>query len=143
MKTSDAGTTLVKSSEGLKLIAYKCPAGIWTNGYGHTGPDVTPGQVITQVQADALLARDLERFEAGVARLVQVHLSQNQFDALVSFSFNLGLGALQGSTLLRLLNAGDYAGAAAQFPRWNKAGGKELPGLTRRRAAEQALFLGK
>ncbi|NHR05723.1 lysozyme [Chromobacterium haemolyticum] len=140
MKTSDAGITLVKSSEGLKLVAYKCPAGIWTNGYGHTGPDVTPGQVITQAQADALLARDLERFEAGVARLVKVPLNQNQFDALVCFSFNLGLGALQGSTLLRLLNAGDYAGAAAQFPRWNKAGGKELPGLTRRRAAEQSLF---
>ncbi|KMN36495.1 muraminidase [Chromobacterium sp. LK1] len=140
MKTSDAGITLVKSSEGLKLVAYKCPAGIWTNGYGHTGPDVTPGQVITQAQADALLARDLERFEAGVARLVKVPLNQNQFDALVCFSFNLGLGALQGSTLLRLLNAGDYAGAAAQFPRWNKAGGKELPGLARRRAAEQSLF---
>ncbi|MGR2663680.1 lysozyme [Chromobacterium haemolyticum] len=140
MKTSDAGITLVKSSEGLKLVAYKCPAGIWTNGYGHTGPDVTPGMVITQAQADALLARDLERFEAGVARLVKVPLNQNQFDALVSFSYNLGLGALQGSTLLRLLNAGDYAGAAAQFPRWNKAGGKELPGLTRRRTAEQSLF---
>lgn len=140
MKTSDAGITLVKSSEGLKLVAYKCPAGIWTNGYGHTGPDVTPGMVITQAQADALLARDLERFETGVARLVKVPLNQNQFDALVCFSFNLGLGALQGSTLLRLLNAGDYAGAAAQFPRWNKAGGKELPGLTRRRAAEQSLF---
>ncbi|WP_374424977.1 lysozyme [Chromobacterium sp.] len=143
MKTSDAGVTLVKSSEGLKLVAYKCPAGIWTNGYGHTGPDVTPGQVITQAQADALLARDLSRFETGVTRLVKVPLNQNQFDALVCFSFNLGLGALQGSTLLRLLNAGDYAGAAAQFLRWNKAGGKELPGLTRRRAAEQAMFLGK
>ncbi|WP_019099941.1 lysozyme [Chromobacterium haemolyticum] len=143
MKTSDAGIALVKSFEGLKLIAYKCPAGVWTIGYGHTGPDVTPGQVITQAQADALLARDLERFEAGVARLVKVPMTQNQFDALVCFSYNLGLGALQGSTLLRLLNAGDYAGAAAQFPRWNKAGGKELPGLTRRRSAEHALFLGK
>ncbi|MGR2664258.1 lysozyme [Chromobacterium haemolyticum] len=143
MKTSNAGIMLIKSFEGLKLVAYKCPAGIWTIGYGHTGPDVTPGQVITQAQADALLARDLERFEAGVSRLVSVQLNQNQFDALVSFAYNLGLGALQGSTLLRLLNAGDYAGAAAQFPRWNKASGKELPGLTRRRAAEQALFLGK
>ncbi|UGA37825.1 lysozyme [Chromobacterium haemolyticum] len=143
MKTSDAGITLVKSFEGLKLVAYKCPAGIWTNGYGHTGSDVTPGQVITQVQADALLARDLERFESGVSRLVSVPMTQNQFDALVCFSYNLGLGSLQNSTLLRLLNQRDYAGAAAQFPRWNKAGGKELPGLTRRRAAEQAMFLGK
>lgn len=143
MRISENGIKLVKSFEGLKLVAYKCPAGIWTIGYGHTGPDVTPGQVITQAQADALLARDLERFEAGVARLVKVPMTQNQLDALVCFSYNLGLGALQGSTLLRLLNAGDYAGAAAQFPRWDKAGGKVLPGLTRRRAAEQALFLGK
>ncbi|UGA37973.1 lysozyme [Chromobacterium haemolyticum] len=144
MKTSAKGITLIQKSEGLRLKAYQDSVGVWTIGYGHTGPDVKPGMVITQAQADALLARDLERFEAGVARLVKVPLNQNQFDALVCFSFNLGLGALQGSTLLlRLLNAGDYAGAAAQFPRWNKAGGKELPGLTRRRAAEQAMFLGK
>ncbi|WP_043632630.1 lysozyme [Chromobacterium haemolyticum] len=143
MKTSANGIKLIQGFEGLRLKAYQDSVGIWTIGYGHTGPDVTPGMVITQAQADALLARDLNRFESGVTRLVQVPLNQNQFDALVCFSFNLGLGALQGSTLLRLLNAGDYAGAAAQFPRWNKAGGKELPGLTRRRAAEQALFLGK
>ncbi|MGR2662499.1 lysozyme [Chromobacterium haemolyticum] len=143
MKTSAKGITLIQKSEGLRLKAYQDSVGVWTIGYGHTGPDVTPGLVITQAQADALLARDLEQFEAGVARLVKVPLNQNQFDTLVCFSFNLGLGALQGSTLLRLLNAGDYAGAAAQFPRWNKAGGKVLPGLTRRRVAEQALFLGK
>ncbi|OQS41126.1 lysozyme [Chromobacterium haemolyticum] len=140
MKASNGGIKLIQGFEGLRLKAYQDSVGVWTIGYGHTGPDVTPGQVITQAQADALLARDLERFEAGVARLVKVPLNQNQFDALVCFSFNLGLGALQGSTLLRLLNAGDYAGAAVQFPRWNKAGGKELPGLTRRRAAEQSLF---
>ncbi|MGR2678743.1 lysozyme [Chromobacterium haemolyticum] len=143
MKTSANGIKLIQQFEGLRLKAYQDAVGVWTIGYGHTGPDVTPGLVITQAQADALLARDLSRFESGVTRLVQVPLNQNQFDALVCFSFNLGLGALQGSTLLRLLNAGDYAGAAAQFPRWNKAGGKVLPGLTRRRVAEQALFLGK
>ncbi|MGR2682942.1 lysozyme [Chromobacterium haemolyticum] len=141
MNISANGIKLIQQFEGLRLKAYQDAVGVWTIGYGHTGPDVTPGLVITQAQADALLARDLSRFETGVTRLVQVPLHQNQFDALVSFSYNLGLGSLQNSTLLRLLNQRDYAGAAAQFPRWNKAGGKVLPGLTRRRAAEQALFL--
>lgn len=143
MKTSENGITLIQKSEGLRLKAYQDSVGVWTIGYGHTGSDVTPALVITQSQADALLARDLERFETGVARLVKVPLNQNQFDALVCFSYNLGLGSLQSSTLLRLLNAGDYAGAAGQFPRWDKAGGKVLPGLTRRRAAEQCLFMRK
>ncbi|OQS37343.1 lysozyme [Chromobacterium haemolyticum] len=141
MNISANGIKLIQQFEGLRLKAYQDAVGVWTIGYGHTGPNVTPGLVITQAQADALLARDLSRFETGVTRLVQVPLNQNQFDALVSFSYNLGLGSLQNSTLLRLLNQRDYAGAAAQFPRWNKAGGKVLPGLTRRRAAEQALFL--
>jgi lysozyme len=82
----------------------------------------------------------VRKFEAGVKRLVKVPLAQGQFDALVSFSFNVGLGALGSSTLLRKLNAGDYRGAAAEFPRWNKAGGKVYEGLTRRRAAERSLF---
>lgn len=141
MNISANGVKLIQQFEGLRLKAYQDAVGVWTIGYGHTGPDVTPGLVISQAQADALLARDLNRFETGVSRLVQVPLNQNQFDALLSFSYNLGLGSLQNSTLLRLLNQRDYAGAASQFPRWNKAGGKVLPGLTRRRAAEQALFL--
>lgn len=141
MNISANGVKLIQQFEGLRLKAYQDAVGVWTIGYGHTGPDVTPGLVISQAQADALLARDLNRFETGVSRLVQVPLNQNQFDALLSFSYNLGLGSLQNSTLLRLLNQRDYAGAAAQFPRWNKAGGKVLPGLARRRAAEQALFL--
>lgn len=141
MNISANGVKLIQQFEGLRLKAYQDAVGVWTIGYGHTGPDVTPGLVISQAQADALLARDLNRFETGVTRLVSVPLNQNQFDALLSFSYNLGLGSLQNSTLLRLLNQRDYAGAAAQFPRWNKAGGKVLPGLTRRRAAEQALFL--
>lgn len=98
------------------------------------------GQTITQQQADDYLRRDVRQFERAVARQVRVPLTQGQFDALVSFAFNLGEGALAQSTLLRLLNAGDYAGAAAQFDRWNKAGGRVLPGLVRRRAAERALF---
>ena len=140
MKTNAAGIALIQQFEGLRLAAYQDVVGVWTIGYGHTGPDVRAGQTITQAQATALLQQDLSRFEAGVSRLVTVPLNGNQFSALVSFSYNLGLGSLQGSTLLRLLNARDYAGAAGQFPLWDKAGGKALPGLLRRRQAEQALF---
>ena len=97
--------------------------------------------VVTQEQADALLAADIQRFEKGVAALLKVQVTQGQFDALVSFSFNCGLGNLESSTLLRKLNAGDVDGAAAEFPRWNKAGGSVLRGLTLRREAEQRLFM--
>ncbi|WP_434627689.1 lysozyme [Chromobacterium sp. CV08] len=141
MKTSPKGIALIQQFEGLRLAAYQDVVGVWTIGYGHTGADVRPGLAITQAQAVQLLAADLARFEAGVGRLVTVAVNQNQFDALVSFSYNLGLGSLQQSTLLRLLNQGDYAGAAGQFPRWDKAGGQALPGLLKRRQAEQALFL--
>lgn len=140
MKTNQAGLALIKQFEGLRLIAYQDVVGVWTIGYGHTGKDVTPGLVITQTQADQMLCGDLACFETGVSNLVTVALNENQFSALVSFSYNLGLGNLGSSTLLRLLNAGDYQGAAAQFPRWNRAGGKVYDGLTKRRLAEQALF---
>ncbi|GLU31193.1 lysozyme [Trinickia caryophylli] len=140
MKTNQAGLALIKQFEGLRLIAYQDVVGVWTIGYGHTGSDVTPGLVITQSQADQMLCGDLAGFETGVSKLVTVALNENQFSALVSFSYNLGLGNLGSSTLLRLLNAGDYQGAAAQFPRWNRAGGKVYDGLTKRRLAEQALF---
>ena len=139
MQISKDGLDLIKQFEGLYLKAYRCPAGVPTIGYGHTA-GVAMGQTITQQQADDYLRRDVRRFERAVARLVTVPLTLGQFDALVSFSFNLGEGALAQSTLLRLLNAGDYAGAAAQFGRWNKAAGRVLPGLVRRRAAERALF---
>ena len=139
MQISKAGLDLIKQFEGLYLKAYRCPAGVPTIGYGHTA-GVAMGQTIAQQQADDYLRRDVRQFERAVARLVSVPLTQGQFDALVSFAFNLGEGALAQSTLLRLLNAGDYAGAAAQFERWNKAGGRVLPGLVRRRAAERALF---
>ncbi|MGD1827322.1 Lysozyme [Chromobacterium violaceum] len=140
MKTNAEGISLIKQFEGFRLAAYQDMVGVWTIGYGHTGPDVKAGQTITQQQADQLLAADLEKFETGVGQLVAVPLNANQFAALVSFSYNLGLGNLRSSTLLRLLNQGDYAGAAAQFPRWNRAGGQVVAGLTRRRLAEQALF---
>ena len=135
---------LIKESEGCVLKAYPDPAtggAPWTLGWGHTGSDVTPGKVITQAEADRLLDEDVDIFERGVNRLVNVDLTQGQFDALVCFAFNLGLGALQQSTLLKLLNAGDYEGAAKQFQRWDKAGGKVMAGLTKRRQAESELFL--
>lgn len=131
---------LIKSFEGLELEAYLCPADIWTIGYGHTG-DVKEGDTITKAEADDLLDKDLEKFRSGVNRCVKVPLNENQFGALVSFAYNVGIGSLQSSTLLKLLNAGDYDAAADQFPRWNKSGGKVLTGLTRRREAERAVFL--
>lgn len=131
---------LIKSFEGLELEAYLCPANIWTIGYGHTG-DVKEGDTITKAEADELLEKDLEKFRGGVNRCVKVPVNENQFGALVSFAYNVGIGSLQSSTLLKLLNAGDYDAAADQFPRWNKSGGKVLTGLTRRREAERAVFL--
>lgn len=140
MQTSQTGINLIKNFEGLRLKAYKDPVGVITIGYGHTF-GVKLGQTITKEQAEFYLKSDLRKFEKGVDSLVSVNLNQSQFDALVSFSFNCGLGALQKSTLLKLLNKGDYQGAADQFLRWDKAGGRSLPGLTRRRKAERALFL--
>ncbi|MBB6250607.1 lysozyme [Nitrospirillum iridis] len=140
-----AGIALTEQSEGLKLTAYLCPAGRLTIGYGHTGPDVTPGMTITQDQAMDLLLQDLATAGTGVMGAVTVPLSDNQYAALTDFVFNLGIGALTQSTLLRLLNQGDHAGAAAQFLVWDKAhvNGQlvALPGLTARRQKEQALFL--
>ena len=133
---------MLKSFEGLRLRAYQDSVGVWTIGYGTTS-GVRPGQVITEAQAEAFLKRDLDRFEAAVEDLVTVPLNDDQFSALVSFVYNVGEGALASSTLLRLLNRRDYQGAAEQFLRWNKAGGAELAGLTRRRRAERALFLGQ
>ncbi len=136
------GLRLLKSFEGLELRAYQDAVGVWTIGYGTTS-DVRPGMVITEAQAEALLKRDLNRFERAVIDLVKVPLTDDQFSALVSFVYNVGEGALSTSTLLRLLNQRDYQGAADQLLRWDKAGGRTLAGLTRRRRAERALFLGQ
>ena len=144
MKTSPKGIALIKSAEGLRLKAYPDPGtgGLpWTIGYGSTS-GVTRNMVITEAQAEQMLAADLVRFERIVERAVQVPLNQDQFDALVSFTYNVGEGNFTKSTLLRKLNAGDTAGAAEQFSRWVHAGGKVLSGLVKRRAAERALFLG-
>lgn len=148
MQTSDIGIALIKQFEGCKLTAYPDPGtggAPWTIGYGWTQPvdgkPVRPGMTIDQATADRLLKTGLVSYENDVSRLVKVKLSQGQFDALVSFTYNLGSRSLSTSTLLSKLNAGDYAGAADEFPRWNKASGKVLNGLTRRREAERALFL--
>jgi lysozyme len=139
---SDAGLRLIKEYEGLRTEAYRCPAGVWTIGYGSTR-GVREGMRITEAQAESLLRQDVERFERAVVGMVEVPITQGQFDALVSFAFNLGAAALRRSTLLRLLNQSRYAEAASQFPRWNKAGGRVLAGLTKRRSAERALFEGR
>ena len=145
MRTSPNGVALIKRFEGLELEAYQDIAGIWTIGYGHTGPDVKPGMKITEAEAEALLKRDLKPREEAVARLVNVPLNQNEFDALVSFVYNVGAEAFRKSTALKRLNKNDRIGAAEALTWWNKAtvGGvlREVAGLTRRRAAERALFL--
>ena len=145
MQTSDKGIALIKQFEGCKLTAYQDSVGVWTIGYGWTHPvdgkPIRAGMTIKQETAERLLKTGLVSYESEVSRLVKVGLTQGQFDALVSFTYNLGARSLSTSTLLRKLNAGDYAGAADEFLRWNKAGGKVLNGLTRRREAERALFL--
>ncbi|HHL1466161.1 TPA: lysozyme [Klebsiella pneumoniae] len=145
MQTSEKGIALIKQFEGCKLTAYQDSVGVWTIGYGWTKPvdgkPIRAGMTIKQETAERLLKTGLVSYESDVSRLVKVGLTQGQFDALVSFTYNLGARSLSTSTLLRKLNAGDYAGAADEFLRWNKAGGKVLNGLTRRREAERALFL--
>jgi len=143
MRTSERGLRLIKQHEGLRLNAYLDPVGVWTIGYGHT--PAKRGQVITLEQANRLLIEDAATAERAVLRHVKVPLTQGQFDALVSFVFNLGEGRLKESTLLKKLNAGDYAGAASQFERWvyGKVSGLNvrLPGLIKRRNDERRLFL--
>lgn len=145
MQTSDKGIALIKEFEGCKLTAYQDSVGVWTIGYGWTQPvdgkPIRVGMTIKQETAERLLKTGLVSYESDVSRLVKVGVTQGQFDALVSFTYNLGARSLSTSTLLRKLNAGDYAGAADEFLRWNKAGGKVINGLTRRREAERALFL--
>lgn len=143
-RTNNEGVELIKHFEGFRSSAYICPAGVWTVGYGTTrinGRPVNASDRVSEAQAEDFLRYDLSQFEAAVNRLVTVPLSHNQFAALVSFVYNCGAGAFAGSTLLRLLNAGDYQGAADQFGRWNQGGGVILAGLVRRRQEERALFL--
>jgi len=142
MKISVEGLALIKKFEGLELNAYQCAAGVWTIGYGHT-KDVNPGDQITKAIADSLLAEELEEYEKAVNDAVTISIDQCMFDALVSWTYNLGPSNLNSSTMLKVLNSGDYEGVPAQMKRWNKAGGKVLEGLIRRREAEALLFEGK
>ena len=142
MKTSAEGISLIKKFEGCELYAYQCSANVWTIGYGHT-KDVEPGMQITQEDAEQMLVDELHEYENYINEYVTAPLSQNQFDAMVSWVYNLGPANLKASTLLKVLNAGDYEGVPAQIRRWNKAGGEILDGLIRRREAEALLFEGK
>ena len=140
MKMNEAGIDLIRQFEGCRLTAYKDIVGVWTIGYGATGDDVCEGLEWTQAQANERLASDLTQFESGVKELVDCELNDNQFSALVCFSYNLGLGSLKSSTLLKKVNDSDFSGAADEFLRWDRAGGQVVPGLLRRRQAERALF---
>lgn len=140
MKISNRGLNLIKKYEGLRLEAYKCPSGVLTIGYGHTR-GVKTGMRITKEQAEGFLLDDLKTYENAVNSCVKVPINQYQYDALVSFSFNCGTGALKNSTLLKKLNKKDYKGASDEFLRWNKSNGQVLKGLTKRRQEERQLFL--
>lgn len=146
MQMSPGGVTaLLKKFEGCKLTAYRCPAGICTIGYGHTAsagaPPVKDGMTITQQQADDILSRDLVKFETAVHNMVHQPLNQHQFDVLVDFAYNAGIGNLQSSTLLKKVNAAKLDEVPAELMKWTKGGGKVLPGLVRRRQAESAWWV--
>ena len=143
---SPYGLKLIKQFEGCRLVPYKCSAGVPTIGYGATyKPDGCPvsmcDEPITQGQAEAMFERDIETFAAKVDELIKVPVTMQQFDAVVSFAYNVGTGALSRSTLLRKLNLLNYQGAADEFPKWRKAGGKVVQGLVNRRKLEREHFL--
>jgi len=142
MRMSQSGKDMLVDFEGVKLKAYKCPAGVWTIGIGATNPPVKATDEITREEAFNRLDRDLVQYEDGVRKYVKVDLSQGQFDALVDFAYNAGVGALAKSTLLKKVNAEKFDEVPAEFMKWTKGGGKELPGLVRRRRAEVKLWRG-
>lgn len=144
MKINEKGKALIKRFEGLRLDAYRCPAGVATIGYGSTGPHVRMGMTITPGEAERLLDDDLSRFEVGVTAMVgSVLTSDDEFSAMVSLAFNVGLQAFATSTLLKRHKAGNKIGAANAFLSWVFANKKKLPGLVRRREAERELYLGE
>ena len=145
MKASELIKTKIKEWEGLRLTAYKCPAGVLTIGYGHTGADVTSGKTITQAEADALFDKDIAQFERQVAAVVgAVNLRQCQWDAIVSLAYNIGIGNFGRSTLLsKLKSYADNPAIRGEFARWNRAGGKVQPGLVKRRDWEARRYFGE
>ncbi len=146
LKMSPQGYDLIREFEGLRRNAYRDAVGVWTIGYGHTSaagePHVKPGMVITENEATEILERDVEKFAEGVRSHVKVLLASDQFSALVSFAYNVGLGNLARSSVLKAVNTRDFEAVPRRLALWNKAGGKTLAGLVRRRAAEAALFTG-
>lgn len=140
MQINAKGLALMKAFEGCELKAYKDQAGVWTIGYGHT-KDVVPGMVITQEEAEEYFKEDLLDFEEGVSDLLTIEVTDNQFSALVSFAYNLGLGSLKKSHLLSFLNQGMAEKAATQFVKWDLVNGIPDKGILRRREAERDLFL--
>ena len=142
---SPHGLEKLKQWEGLKTKAYKDAGGVWTIGYGHTAmagsPQPYQGQVITAAEAENILLKDLAQYEAAVENNVNVKLNDNQFAALVSFAFNVGIGAFKNSTLLKKLNQGDFNAVPTELMKWTKAGGKKLQGLVNRRRAEGYLWM--
>lgn len=144
MKTSKNGIDLIKKFEGCSLKAYKCPANVFTIGYGHTGvvngKQITPNMTITPLMAETLLAIDLQNFEYAINTL-NLDLNQNQFDSLISFVFNVGIGAFSSSTMLKKLKAKDYISASNEFDKWIYSKGKKMAGLIKRRAEEKKLFI--
>lgn len=146
MSVPQAAINIIKRYEGLRLEAYKCPAGVWTVGYGSTqlnGKPVKQGDKLTLQQAEELLKKEADNFRIRIAPFIKVSVNENQLSALISLAFNIGVTAFKNSTLLRKLNGKDYFGAADQFLVWTKANGRELLGLKRRREEERALFLKK
>lgn len=143
MQVDEKGIESTEAFEGLRLTSYQDGGGVWTIGYGHTGPDIASHVTISQAQAERYLRADLVTAVHAVEQDVKVPLTQGEFDALVDFTFNVGSGALQMSTLLRLLNAGEYEAAAAQFARWDHVGAKAVVGLLQRRLVEAAEFRGR
>lgn len=145
MQVNSLGLSLIKTFEGCRLNAYKDPVGIWTIGYGSTGPEIKEGLKWTALQAEDRLRLDLSKFEKGVKSLAKVDLNENEFSALVCFSYNLGLNNLRVSHLMLKINSDLYQNSdiMKEFAKWNKAGGKVLPGLVARRNAEGLLFCGE
>ena len=142
MKTNLRALAIIKEFEGLRLKSYRCPAGIWSLGYGHTGPDVHPGAVIKEIEAEQLLLGDLHQFEYGVMKALDgADTSENEFSAMVSLAYNIGLGAFQKSSVLKFHRQGKKAYAANAFLLWVKAGAKRLPGLIKRRTFERGLYV--
>lgn len=141
MKISESGIRFIEKNEGVRLKAYQDEAHVWTIGAGHTGKHVHKGMVVTKERVDELLRIDAEHAENAVNHYVDWHLTQNEFDALVDFTFNLGSGALHKSTLIKKVNKGDMLGAADEFKRWVHAGGHISNGLVERRKRDKELFL--